>query len=127
MCSRAPPSGPIGMTVMRFYPKLIIGYALFTALGLIAGLAVGAFFMLATLPMVSLFPEPSVAPQVALVMAGFIGIIAALLVAALCIGSWQKRLRADYYRARAGDFHAGPAWTPAPPRRAPPRRAAGNR
>jgi len=56
---------------------------------------------------------------VALVMACFIGIITALIVAALCIGSWQKRLQADYYREHAGDFHAGPAWTPGQHARAP--------
>ncbi|HXP13470.1 MAG TPA: hypothetical protein VN795_07400 [Stellaceae bacterium] len=112
---------------MRFYPKLIGGYALFTVLGLIAGMAVGAFFLLATLPMVSLFPEPSMAPQVVLIVACFIGIITTLIVAALCIGGWQKRLQADYYREHAGISHAGPAWTLDRHVNAPPRRAARNR
>jgi hypothetical protein len=115
------------MTVMRFYPKLIGGYVLFTVLGLFAGIAVSAFFLLATLPMVSLFPQPSNAPQVALVIAGFIGILTAVIVAALCIGSWQKRIQADYYREHEGDFRAGPAWTLDRLARQHPRRAARNR
>ena len=112
---------------MRFYPKLIGGYALFTVLRIFAGIAVGAFFLLATLPMVSLFPQPSMAPQVALVMAGFISIITALLVAALCIGSWQKRLWADFYREHEGGYHAQPARTLDQTLRQRPRRAARNR
>ncbi len=107
---------------MRFYPKLIGGYALFIALGLFAGIAVCAFFVLATLPMVSLFPEPSMAPQVALLISCLIGLFTAAIVATLCIGSWHKRLQADYYHEHADDFHAAPDWTL--DRRVPPRRAA---
>ena len=103
-----------------FYPKLIGGYVLFIVLGLLAGAALGMFIMLATLPMVSLFPEPSAATQVALVISGFIGIITALVVAALCIGAWQKRLQADYYRERADDFYFEP---PEPSPRQRPHRA----
>jgi hypothetical protein len=105
-----------------FYPKLIGGYLLFTMLGLIAGASLGMFFMLATLPMVSLFPEPSAAPQVALVISGFIAIITALIVASLCIGAWQKRLQADYYRERADAFYFEASPNPEPPARMKPRR-----
>jgi hypothetical protein len=114
---------PSRNTIMRvFYPKLIGGYVLFTVLGLIAGAALSMLFMLATLPMVSLFPEPSAAPQVALVMSAFIGIIAALVVAALSIGAWQKRLQADYYRERAEEFYfEAPRYAEPSPRQKPRR------
>src|ERR1700689_2132293 len=103
------PAGPIGVTMMRnFYPKLIGGYVLYTVLGVFAGAAVGMFFMLASLPVVSLFPQSSLAPDVAFALAGLTGIVVAIIIAAICIGAWQKRLRSDYRLGRAEDSHPGP-------------------
>jgi hypothetical protein len=97
------------MTMMRnFYPKLIGGYVLYTMLGVFAGAAVGLFFMLATLPVLSLFPQSSLAPDVAFALAGLTGIVVAVIVAAICIGAWQKRLRSDYRLGRAEDSRPGP-------------------
>jgi hypothetical protein len=93
------PAGAIGVTVMRnFYPKLIGGYLLFTLLGVFAGAAVGMFFMLASLPVVSQFPQSSLAPDVAFALAALAGIVVAIIIAAICIGAWQKRLQSDYRR-----------------------------
>src|ERR1700689_3189782 len=103
------PAGPLGGAMMcNFYPKLIGGYVLSAVLGVFAGAAVGLFFMLATLPVVSLFPQSSLAPDVAFVLSGLIGIAVAVIVAAICIGAWQKRLRSDYRLGRAEDSHPGP-------------------
>jgi len=92
----------------NFYPKLIGGYVLYTMLGVFAGAAVGLFFMLATLPVLSLFPQSSLAPDVAFALAGLTGIVVAVIVAAICIGAWQKRLRSDYRLGRAEDSRPGP-------------------
>jgi len=48
--------------------------------------------------------------------------ITALIVASLCIGAWQKRLQADYYRERADAFYFEASPNPEPPARMKPRR-----
>jgi len=91
------------------YSKLVAGIVLFGVIGLLAGIAVGMFFFIATLPMVALFPEPSGAPQVALMLAVLIGFAVACVVSALGAGAWKKRVQADLYREHA------PSYVPAAP------------
>lgn len=98
-----------------YYPKLIAGVVLFVVIGLLAGIAVGMLFFIATLPMVALFPEPSSAPQMALIFSVLIGFAVACVISALGAGAWKKRVEADLYRE-----HTPVYVPPAPPSRALP-------
>jgi hypothetical protein len=101
-----------------FYPKLIAGILLFAVIGLLTGFAVGMFFFIATLPMVALFPEPSSAPQVAIMLAAILGFATACVVIALGTGAWKKRVQADLYREHGSKFVPGasrpPRWQDPP-------------
>jgi hypothetical protein len=87
-----------------FYPKLIARILLFVVIGLLTGFAVGMFFFIATLPMVALFPEPSNAPQVALMLAALLVFATTCVVIAFGTGAWKKRVQTDLYREHGPQF-----------------------